>query len=48
VNGLVIKNARQLEDDLNTVPGVVTNGIFSHQGADVVLMATPNGVVTID
>ena len=48
VTGLTIKNARQLEDDLNQVPGVVTNGIFSHQGADVILMATANGVVTID
>ena len=47
VTGLTIKNARQLEDDLNEVPGVVTNGIFSHQGADVVLMATPQGVKTI-
>ncbi len=47
VHGLVIKNARQLEDDLNEVPGVVTNGIFSHQGADVVLMATPEGVRTL-
>jgi len=48
VVGLTIKDARQLEDDLNEVPGVVTNGIFSHQGADVILMATPNGVVTFD
>ncbi len=48
VTGLTITNARQLEDDLNEVPGVVTNGIFSHQGADVILMATPNGVITID
>ncbi len=47
VNGLVIKDARQLENNLNQVPGVVTNGIFSHQGADVILMATPDGVVTI-
>ena len=47
VNGLVIKDARKLEDDLNEVPGVVTNGIFSHQGADVVLMATPKGVKTL-
>ncbi len=47
VNGLVIKDARQLEDDLNEVPGVVTNGVFSHQGADVVLMATPEGVKTL-
>ncbi|MDX8388018.1 MAG: ribose-5-phosphate isomerase RpiA [Ghiorsea sp.] len=48
VLGLVITNARKLEDDLNEVPGVVTNGIFSHQGADVILMGTPNGVETIN
>jgi len=48
VTGLTIKNARQLEDDLNEVPGVVTNGIFSHQGADVILMGTPSNVITID
>ncbi len=48
VHGLTIKNARGLEDELNQVPGVVTNGIFSHQGADIVLMATPDGVVTFD
>jgi len=48
VTGLVVKNARLLEDELNQVPGVVTNGIFSHQGADVVLMATPNGVLVLD
>jgi len=47
VTGLTIKDARKLEDDLNQVPGVVTNGIFSHQGADVILMATANGVKTI-
>lgn len=47
VHGLTITDARGLEDQLNSVPGVVTNGIFSHQGADVVLMGTPNGVETI-
>jgi len=47
VHGLKITDARGLEDELNAVPGVVTNGIFSHQGADVVLMGTPNGVETI-
>jgi ribose 5-phosphate isomerase A len=47
VHGLVITDARALEDELNSVPGVVTNGIFSHQGADVVLMGTPDGVETI-
>jgi len=48
VHDLKITDARGLEDQLNAVPGVVTNGIFSHQGADVVLMGTPNGVETID
>ncbi|MDX8405304.1 MAG: ribose-5-phosphate isomerase RpiA [Mariprofundus sp.] len=47
VHDMVITDARELEDELNSVPGVVTNGIFSHQGADVVLMGTPTGVVTI-
>lgn len=47
VHGLKIADARGLEDHLNSVPGVVTNGVFSHQGADVILMGTPNGVETI-
>lgn len=47
VYGLTITDARGLEDYLNSVPGVVTNGIFSHQGADVVLMGTADGVETI-
>jgi len=47
VHGLTITDPRGLEDKLNSTPGVVTNGIFSHQGADVVLMATPDGVETI-
>jgi len=44
VHGLKITDPRRLEDHLNSIPGVVTNGIFSHQGADIVLMATPDGV----
>ncbi len=44
VHGLKITDPRGLEDHLNSVPGVVTNGIFSHQGADVVLMGTSGGV----
>ncbi len=47
VHGLNITDARGLEDHLNSVPGVVTNGIFSHQGADIILMGTPVGVETI-
>jgi len=48
VYGLKIANPRGMEDELNSVPGVVTNGIFSHQGADVVLMGMPSGVQLID
>ena len=47
VHGLSIREPMALEDELNRVPGVVTNGIFAHQGADVVLMGTPGGVETI-
>jgi len=47
VHGLTITDARGLEDHLNSIPGVVTNGIFSHQGADVVLVGTPDGVEII-
>ncbi len=48
VHGLSITDALGLEDHLNSIPGVVTNGIFSHQGADVVLMGTANGVEIIE
>jgi len=47
VHGLKITDARELEDELNSITGVVTNGIFSHQGAYVVLMGTADGVKTI-
>jgi len=47
VHDLKITNALALEDHLNRVPGVVTNGVFAHQGAHVVLMATPDGVRTL-
>jgi len=44
VHDLKITDALAIEDRLNSVPGVVTNGVFAHQGAHVVLMATPDGV----
>ncbi|MDX8396790.1 MAG: ribose-5-phosphate isomerase RpiA [Mariprofundaceae bacterium] len=47
VFGLKISDGLALENDLNEVPGVVTNGIFAHQRADVVLMGTPEGVQTL-
>jgi len=47
VFGLKIEDGLALENQLNEVPGVVTNGIFAHQRADVVLMGTPDGVQTL-
>ncbi|NTS77167.1 ribose-5-phosphate isomerase RpiA [Catenovulum sp. SM1970] len=37
-----------LEKALNQVVGVVTNGLFAHRGADVVLVADDNGVNTVE
>lgn len=46
VKGMAITDAKGLEVQLNTIVGVVTNGLFAHRGADVVLIGTPDGVVT--
>jgi len=47
VHGLRITDPEDMEKALNNVPGVVTNGIFALQRADVVLMGTPQGVQRI-
>ena len=46
VHNLEIVNPRELEQTINNIPGVVTNGIFALRGADIVLSATDNGVET--
>ena len=46
VHNLNILNPREMETAINNIPGVVTNGIFAHRGADVVLAATNDGVNT--
>jgi len=48
VHDLRITDPKGLEAQLNHLPGVVTNGLFALRCADVVLMATPNGVVCIE
>lgn len=47
VHGLSITDPQAMENHFNSIPGVVTNGIFSHQCATVVLMGTPEGVVSL-
>ncbi len=44
VHGLTIENPPLLETEINQIPGVVTNGIFARRGADVLLLATADGV----
>ena len=46
VHNLEILNPRELEQAINNIPGVVTNGIFALRGADIVLSATDEGVKT--
>jgi ribose 5-phosphate isomerase A len=43
VHGLAITAPKDLEITLNNIPGVVTNGLFAHRGADVVITGTPSG-----
>jgi ribose 5-phosphate isomerase A len=45
VHNLDILNPIELEDKLNNIVGVVTNGLFAARGADIVLTGTENGVV---
>jgi len=47
VHNLVIMEPAKLEQDLNNIPGVVTNGLFALRPADVLLLGTPEGVKKI-
>jgi ribose 5-phosphate isomerase A len=44
VYGLDIQDAAAMEQQLNNIVGVVCNGLFAAQRADVLLMATAVGV----
>lgn len=43
VHGLSITNPKQLEEQINQIVGVVTNGLFAQRGADIVITGTPEG-----
>jgi ribose 5-phosphate isomerase A len=45
-HGLTILDPPALEAELNGIAGVVTNGLFARRGADVLLLATAEGVKT--
>lgn len=46
VHGLSITDPAGLEARINQIVGVVTNGLFACRGADVLLLAAPDGVKT--
>ena len=47
VHNLEILEPRTLEAQINQIVGVVTNGLFAQRGADLVLVASDDGVTTI-
>lgn len=48
VHNLTILNPTELEAQLNSIVGVVTNGLFAHRGADIVLVADDFDVKTLE
>jgi ribose 5-phosphate isomerase A len=50
VYNLKIMNPQQLETQINAIVGVVTNGLFAHRGADVLILGTEQGakIVTLN
>ena len=44
VYNFTIDDARDLEERINKIPGVVENGLFAHRLADVILVASEDGV----
>jgi ribose 5-phosphate isomerase A len=48
VRGLTIMKPMELEERINMIAGVVANGLFAWRPADVLLLATPQGVRTIN
>lgn len=47
VEGLSITDPKAMENELNSIVGVVTNGLFANRGANVLLLGTENGVQVV-
>ncbi|WP_108649848.1 ribose-5-phosphate isomerase RpiA [Dongshaea marina] len=48
VHELKITDAKGLESRINSIVGVVTNGLFAHRAANTLLLATKDGVKKIE
>lgn len=47
VHGLSVVDPVKLEDAIDRIPGVVTNGLFARRPADLLLLGTPEGVKSL-
>ncbi len=45
IENLTISDAPSLETKLNSIVGTVANGLFANKGADILLLATEDGVI---
>lgn len=48
VHNLSITDPKQLENQINAIVGVVTNGLFAERGADKLILGTENGAQVIE
>lgn len=48
VYNLALKDPTSFEDQINLIPGVVDNGIFSHRIADVIVVASDKGITHLN
>jgi ribose 5-phosphate isomerase A len=48
VYNLEILDPKKLETNINALVGVVTNGLFAHRGADILILGTESGAKVID
>lgn len=44
---LALSQPLEMENTLNSIPGVVENGLFAHRPADLIILATSTGIKTI-
>ena len=47
VHNLSITDPKKLENDINAIVGVVTNGLFANRGADILVLGNESGVTVI-
>ncbi len=47
IHNLLVLNPVEIEERLNSIVGVVTNGLFAKRPADVVLVATDEGIIDL-